>query len=135
GPPAGERGAGVPHRHGPRQAAPTHRGADPLPALPAPARAREDRSRGRRVRQARRRDRARPRADHRAGETDPLAMTRPGRPAALLLALALGGCAGLFGAFDIAPSGLRTSDDRLRRLLASGGAAAALEKVAPEGDA
>ncbi|HEX7089641.1 MAG TPA: hypothetical protein VF192_05865 [Longimicrobiales bacterium] len=62
-------------------------------------------------------------------------MTRPGWPAALLLALALGGCAGLFGAFDVAPSGLRTSDDRLRRLLASGGAAAALEKVAPEGDA
>ncbi|HEY8469185.1 MAG TPA: hypothetical protein VIL18_06060 [Longimicrobiales bacterium] len=62
-------------------------------------------------------------------------MTRPGRPAALVLALALGGCAGLFGAFDVAPSGLRTSDDRLRRMLASGGAAAALEKVAAEGDA
>src|SRR5690606_10831587 len=55
--------------------------------------------------------------------------------AALLLALALGGCAGLFSSFDVAPSGLRTSDDRLRRMLASGRAGAALEQLAPEGEA
>jgi len=57
------------------------------------------------------------------------------RSAALLLALALGGCAGLFGSFDVAPSGLRTSDDRLRRILEGGRAAAALEQLAPEGKA
>src|SRR5690606_28408087 len=57
------------------------------------------------------------------------------RSAALLLALALGGCAGLFGSFDVAPSGLRTSDDRLRRMLESGRTEAALEQLVPEGKA
>jgi len=57
------------------------------------------------------------------------------RSAALLLALALSGCAGLFGSFDVAPSGLRTSDDRLRRMLESGRAEAALEQLVPEGKA
>ena len=57
------------------------------------------------------------------------------RSAALLLALALGGCAGLFGSFDVAPSGLRTRDDRLRRMLEGGRADAALEQLVPEGKA
>lgn len=57
------------------------------------------------------------------------------RSAALLLALALGGCAGLFGSFDVAPSGLRTSDDRLRRMLEGGHADAALAQLEPEGKA
>lgn len=47
------------------------------------------------------------------------------------LALALTGCAGLFGAFDVAPSGLRRSDDRVRSLLVSGRYDAVLERVAP----
>ena len=56
-------------------------------------------------------------------------------PAALLLVLVLGGCAGLFGSFDIAPSGLRRSDDRLRRMLEGGRAGAALEQLEPAGKA
>src|SRR5690606_617731 len=62
-------------------------------------------------------------------------MTRRCRPAALLLALALRGCAGLFGSFDVAPSGLRGSDDRLRRMLEAGRADAALAQLEPKGKA
>src|SRR5690606_14945169 len=111
GAPAGQRGAGVPDRDGARQAAPADRGADPLPALPASTRAGEDRGGGRCVRAA------------------------GGRGPGGLLALALGGCAGLFGSFDVAPSGLRTRDDRLRRMLEGGRADAALEQLVPEGKA
>ena len=53
------------------------------------------------------------------------------RFAALVLALAVSGCASLFGSYDIAPNGLARSDDALRRLLASGRPDTALARVAP----
>jgi uncharacterized protein len=54
---------------------------------------------------------------------------------ALLPALAVAGCASLFRSYDVAPNGLTRSDDALRRLLASGRADAAFDRVAPRHDA
>ncbi len=45
------------------------------------------------------------------------------------------GCARLFSHYDVAPSGLQSQDDRLRRLLALGHADSALAAVLPDADA
>jgi hypothetical protein len=52
--------------------------------------------------------------------------------AALLLALALAGCAGLARAYDVAPNGLSRSDDALRRMLVFGRPDSAFLHLAPE---
>jgi hypothetical protein len=54
--------------------------------------------------------------------------------AILLLALGAAGCARLFHAYDLAPNGMHRSDDGLRRMLASGQADLAVERLLPERD-
>ncbi|HEX6306791.1 MAG TPA: hypothetical protein VFZ69_01320 [Longimicrobiales bacterium] len=59
-------------------------------------------------------------------------MNRRGAPGARLLAVAAllscsAGCARLFGTYDIAPSGLAATEDRLRHMLATGQTAAAFD--------
>jgi hypothetical protein len=49
--------------------------------------------------------------------------------AVTVVAFAASGCASLFGSFDVAPSGLAGSDDRLRRMLTTQQAPAAFERV------
>jgi hypothetical protein len=49
--------------------------------------------------------------------------------AAAALILLSAGCARVFGSYDIAPSGLPTGEDRLRVMLSSGQASAALERL------
>lgn len=71
---------------------------------------------------------------HRAPRQWPAPRRRPAWLPPLLaapVALALTGCATLFGAFDVAPSGLRKADDRVRSLLAAGRYDAVLEQLAP----
>jgi hypothetical protein len=46
-----------------------------------------------------------------------------------VLAFASTGCASLLGSYDIAANGLASSEDRLRRLLASGQAPSAFQRV------
>lgn len=53
---------------------------------------------------------------------------------AALAAFAGSGCAGVFSRYDIAPSGLRRSDDRLRQDLAFGRADSALARLAGAGE-
>jgi hypothetical protein len=55
--------------------------------------------------------------------------------AVAVLAFAGTGCARLFGSYDVAPNGLASAEDRLRRTLSTGGAAAAYDRfgrTAPE---